>query len=295
MLGSLSKPYYQRVSYRFLKKMFGTITVNVGTKKISVPLIEEAGLFLLHWNLSWKTRLIAKRLRNSHGALLDVGANVGQTLFDFLYAQSGESIYYGFEPNVSAAAYLVGLIRQNKIGNAFLVPVALGKTSEVTSIHIRRGGSVYASDALITEYFRPSQSFNKSYISCFSLDSILQSLHIPKISMIKIDVEHSELMALEGMMETLHKIRPPVCCEVLHRDGIFPADQYHQYLLKLEELLSSIDFKIFQLVHHGDDEQYQLEPVSEFPRAAFTSESYDLCDYLFLPNELEVSEFAYEA
>lgn len=285
-----SKPYYQRISYRLLKSLFRSISINVGQHSIRVPLIDEAGLYLLHWKNSWKTSLIVKRLNSRPGVLLDVGANVGQTMLDFLCARTG-SVYFGFEPNITAAAYMARVIQINKIENAHLVPVALSNSASLASISIQQGNSRYSSDAIVTEQFRPSHTFDKSFIACFPLDSILPSLQAPDISMIKIDAEHSELLVLQGMQETLRHHRPPVCCEVLHHDSIFPAEQYHQHLLKLETILLTLDYTIYHVIYQGDEVHYRLVPVASFPRSIFTEQSYHECDYLFLPKEMEASLF----
>jgi hypothetical protein len=90
------------------------------------------------------------------------------------------------------------------------------------------------------------------------------------------------------MKETLSANRPPICCEVLHRDALFPRDQYAEHLHDLEKLLAALDYRILHIQSYPPGARYRLSTVNEFPRAEFTAQSYDECDYLFLPKEMPV-------
>jgi FkbM family methyltransferase len=289
MPGTPARPYYQRISYRLLRRLRSTIPVQVGSRKVIVPLVEEAGLYLLHWQYSWKTALISQRLRSRPGALVDVGANVGQTLLDYLWSAVPAG-YFGFEPNVTAAAYLARLIRGNQIPDAYLIPAALGNTANLATIHIEPGASAYASDATLTQEFRPQRRFERAFIACYPFDLIRPALAIGRISMVKIDAEHAELMVLQGMKESLAADRPPICCEVLHRDPLFTETEYAEHLLTLERLLGSLDYRILHIQPAAGTAAFSLAPIEQFPRVEFTPRSYDQCDYLFWPNEEPLSQ-----
>lgn len=282
MLLTVSKPYYQKVSYRLLKGLFKDLNIRVGSRQIKVPLVDIAGLHLLHWKENWKTQLMAHALNQRTGAVLDIGVNVGQTLLDFLSMQKPGDSYYGFEPNAYAVAYVMQLIRMNQLSDIQLVPIGLSNNAGVVSLSMETSSSVFASDASITEYQRPDRHLTRMYIPCFRFDDIRQSVAIPKVSFVKIDVEGAELEVLQGMTGVLKNDRPLITCEVLHRDPKYPVDAYQKTVNTMQQLLVSHGYQLMHIVKAG--EAFHLKPVERFSdKVLKIPDVYTECDYLFVP------------
>jgi FkbM family methyltransferase len=73
--------------------------------------------------------LLQHLLRRIPGGLLDVGANLGQTLVKYRAAEP-ERPYVGFEPNPFCTHYLRELNRVNRF-NAQFIPVGLGDRTDL--------------------------------------------------------------------------------------------------------------------------------------------------------------------
>ncbi|MBD2434585.1 MULTISPECIES: hypothetical protein [Fischerella] len=82
------KFYYYRTLHKLRKFIQPRVPIKLGYKTIIVPTdnVEES-ITLYHWQLTWKTETIRKLLPLKVGDFIDIGANIGQTLFDFLAVQ----------------------------------------------------------------------------------------------------------------------------------------------------------------------------------------------------------------
>ena len=289
------KPFYQRVSYRLLKKLFGHININLGQLQLAVPIQDSAGLSLLHWKPSWHTCIFKHALMKRPGAFIDAGVNVGQTLLDFLSLNLPQLPYYGFEPNSHAVSYVNKLIEHNHLNHLHIIPVGLSQNNRIEKLASLAASSLYATDARINFGNNNNCPLRYLYIPCFAFDGIRSSLDIPAISMVKIDVEGEELGVLQGMTHLLSNDRPLITCEVLHRDiDRYTSEAYLRTITTLRDLLHSHHYAIYYIAKQGN--QFQLEPIDQFPDKIFVKPaSFDECDYLFAPDSLaewDLQQFA---
>ena len=192
------KPYYQRVSYRLLKKLFDYININIGQHQLAVPIQESAGLSLLHWKPSWHTSIFKHTLMKRPGAFIDAGVNVGQTLLDFLSLNLPQLQYYGFEPNSHAVSYVKKLIEYNRLNHLHIIPVGLSQNNRIEKLESLADSSLYATDARINFGNSNNRPLRYLYIPCFAFDGIRSSLGISNYQrVVKIDVEGEELGVLQ--------------------------------------------------------------------------------------------------
>ncbi len=75
-----------------------------------------------------KQKLFSKILTVRRGALVDVGANCGQTLVDYFRSASTTG-YVGFEPNYHCVRVINDIITTNACSDCSLIPVALSDES----------------------------------------------------------------------------------------------------------------------------------------------------------------------
>jgi FkbM family methyltransferase len=237
---------------------------------------------LIEWRPDWKTRAIAAVLRNRNGVLIDVGANVGQTLLDFLAAPV-RSTYLGFEPNAICYQHVARLISDNGLGDCHLVPAALGERNGVATLY-RYGGDV-DSGATTLAGLRPRLEAKGTNISVFRLDDLAGVLPEPEIALIKIDIEGGELDALRGMERTIVRTKPWIMCEVLHRDVSANPEAFSRRNQELMQLVAGLRYEVLRIVRDQAASTIgELETVTAFPNAAWDDRSSPCaCDYLFVP------------
>lgn len=276
-------PYYQRVPFRLLRLIQQEAAVRVQARTVRVPLGSPQSLSLLYWKATWKTALIGTFLQRQPGAFLDIGVNVGTTLFDFL-ATGRPGPYLGFEPNSACASFCARLIARNELSECHIVPVALSNFDGLGKLHLQPGLETDPSATLAQE-IRPGQNVRTEYVACCRFDSIRPALEVERVSLLKIDVEGAELSVLEGMSDLLRRDRPLVICEVLHADANIAEDQHRSRTDALAAQLAAHGYHIF---HLRKDDRLQLAgfaPLTEFPFIRWTPERAEECDYLFVPEE----------
>jgi FkbM family methyltransferase len=232
---------------------------------------------LLTWMPDWKTAAVATVLRNRRGDFVDVGANVGQTLLDFVTA-SVPANYIGFEPSLVCCEHLSRLIADNGLSNCRVVPAALGDRSGVATLY--RGSDVDAGATMLRE-LRPAYPVEAVETCVFRLDDLEG---ISAVSLIKIDVEGGELEALRGMRATIGRHQPWIICEVLDRDQFAEAAPHAERRVELMKLIQDMGYSAFRI---GLDDSAiriaHLEPVTAFPVQVWNDRSATRCDYLFVP------------
>ncbi len=218
--------------------------------------------------------LLDALLPHLDGAVLDIGANLGQTLVKIKLADP-ERAYFGFEPNAACFHYLEKLVQANDWRNVELFPVGLSNRSSILKLHTF---SDEPTDPLAS--FRPdlqSRPVPKRarYASVFSLDDI-EELTDEKIAVVKIDVEGAEFEALEGMSACITHKRPVVILELMQMPEL--ESQHRQSV----QLLNSYGYRVFMIQRDRSRHWASLDPVTDY---AYTAEPD--CDYfLAVPEEL---------
>jgi FkbM family methyltransferase len=239
---------------------------------------------LLHWSPDWRSRLIDRHLTERPGVLIDVGANVGQTLLDYIASSSGAG-YIGFEPNPCCADGVTAFIRNNALDDAALVPVGLSDKDHVARLYMRLGTTGADTGATLRQDLRPTRPTETIFVPCFRFDAIeAELLDGRPVSIVKIDVEGAELQTLRGMREYLAAARPPVICEVLRRGAAADAKAYAERSAALMAFLDAVEYELF-LIHKSSDQRevVDIERIDFFPLDPFSAETAALNDYLFMP------------
>lgn len=236
---------------------------------------------MLEWRPDWKTVAIAAILRHRRGRFIDVGANVGQTLLDFLSA-SDRSTYLGFEPNLTCYQHLAAFISANELQDCRVMPAALGAKNGIAVLY-RLGGDVDSGATTIAE-LRPRASVECDPCCIFRFDDLGDSITEDEIALVKVDVEGGELETLRGMEASIRRSSPWILCEVLHRDELADPDPYRRRCAELMRLLRDLDYEVRRIVQNPEGSKVQqLESVTEFPDVVWDSRSIRSCDYLFVP------------
>lgn len=140
------------------------------------------------------------------GALLDVGANLGQTMFKILALDPARE-YVGFEPQVACCFMIQRFLQENQLSNFSIVPVGLSNTNRLT--RILGGTTDYGAAASVVDGFRPDTFYkSRRYVCLRRGDEAVSELAVDSPCAIKVDVEGGELEVFEGLENTIEKNRP---------------------------------------------------------------------------------------
>lgn len=241
---------------------------------------------LAAWRPDWKTEIIHKILALRPGSFIDVGANCGQTLIDYLAAERKHS-YIGFEPNPYCVRVLESIVAANHRSDCLIVPAGLSDGNEIRKLLLEKGSEADTS-ASIDAGLRPGREWDVKLVPCYRFDDISRQIGTDKIGLMKIDVEGAELLALRGMKATLQEQRHWILCEVLHRDSNVGEADHQLRIDRITSFISCIDYTCFNITKSPDDRHaVGLVKMAEFPNKVWTWSSASECDYIFVPRQDE--------
>ncbi len=263
----------------FLKYINFTLTWKIYNKRYRIPFYAGVGPDLLRVAEGEFVEIFRKLLSlKGNGCFVDVGTNIGQTLLK-IKAIDEEIRYVGFEANLRAAEYLDRLIESN--GFQYCTLISAGASDRVGIARIFSDGGTGQGASLVEEFRSSGFYTSKHDIVVVSIDEIFCPLpDDTTISVIKIDVEGSELDVLRGAVETIRRHRSLLVCEVL---PVYEIDSTQGRYRKnrqdeLEHLLTDLDYSIFRILKNST-----LLPMQKFDIDA----DLGLCNYVFAPREDE--------
>lgn len=250
---------------------------------LRIPLMKGTVIPLACWHPNWKSKVIAALLRRTTGGFVDVGANIGQTLCDYIYAGTACG-YWGIEPNPECVHILHEVVRLNKIPGCTILNCALWDTDGTGDLFLEQGVQ-RDTRATLRPSIRPGRHYETVHVPLCSFEAVRTRHEIPETGLIKIDVEGAELNVLRGMTDTLVTDRPPVLCEVLLRDKHADTPEYFGWTRELTQFLAEINYQAYQIDKNKFRPALRNSPTSAFPLHAWTPLRAGRCDYLFLPAE----------
>ena len=176
--------------------------------------------------------------------VFDVGANAGFYTLAFARLVGSQGQVCAFEPLANKADCLLKHIGINRLTNVTVVQAAIDERHGIASLHVEEDGSM------------SSVSDSAPYkVPVVSLDELCDAGVVPYPDVIKMDIEGSESLALEGSRLLLGKGRT-VWFIALHG-----AEQRQQ----CQEIFRSSQYRIFHLDGHehrgqvlDDDEIYAV-------------------------------------
>ena len=229
-------------------------------------------------------------LKEKEGAIIDVGVNIGQTLFKMLSLDKNRS-YYGFEPQCMPAACVETFLVDNKLENYCILPIALSDRNGIIRIRVR-GTDIYSMAspvASIVEGFRPDGFYSYSkYIYAARGDDVIEGLDIESIALIKIDVEGAELEVIRGLTKVIGSYRPFLLFEVLHHYLALTKEQLDRETIQFREarvremegIIRDNSYQIYQI--DGNISVNKIEKIE--PKVV---DDLSSTDFIAVPNECE--------
>ena len=151
------------------------------------------------------------RSRRSEVMFFDVGANVGHHT---LFMASNADRVIAFEPFADIRKLIEQKIAMNRLTNVQVLPYALGETEETLKYY--PGGAVNSG----TGTFMPQEigTYQEPIeVQVRNGDAVCMEHNLPRIDLMKVDVEGFEPFVFRGFAGRIHKDRPPILTELTDR------------------------------------------------------------------------------
>lgn len=217
-------------------------------------------------------------LKSRPGVFLDVGVNIGQSLFKVLSVDPDRT-YIGFEPQIACCYNVEQFLLLNRLHTAKLLPVALSDVNGTLKLYSRGDYDEMAS--LVKNHETTGIQPSAYFVPVRVGDELLGELGVGDICAIKIDVEGAELDVLRGLVTTLRSKRPPVIFEMLpnfygvHQRVMFPPQTCQKKRAQadaVEALFADVGYEIFQI--HDDGSETRIDRFELDDMVAYVGNNY---------------------
>lgn len=163
------------------------------------------------WGYEGETTRVFLPLARQGRGVIDVGANTG--LFALLAGVANPQCrVLAFEPVPFIFDMLQRNIQLNELTNVEAIPAAVSDRPGATSFFVSYTNVGIPTDSSACAGFR--DNVHEIRVPAVTLDEHLAHADAP-IDLVKIDAEATEAAVIRGALETLHRHRPFVICEVL--------------------------------------------------------------------------------
>lgn len=183
---------------------------------------------------------------------LDIGAHVGYHSL-LVAAVSPSTSVHAFEPVSSIFHRLSSNVQLNGLRNVVVHERGLSNAPGRVKMHIPTQQGVLPLQASLLPY--PGyDGIDEQDVEVTTVDSVVEQHRIPRVDLMKIDVEGAEYLVIAGAESTLRRDRPLVVCEVL-------PDQAG--VVQVEETLQRHGYEFFSLNGPGLERSPRLAPHPE--------------------------------
>jgi FkbM family methyltransferase len=147
--------------------------------------------------------------------VIDAGSCFGDTAVAFAGAVGPGGRVYAFDPLQSHGEIVRHNIGQNHLDKAIsFFPVGLGARPNATP------GPVLE-ETVVNPGFRLARAKRDDEFPVRTIDSLVAAKDIQRVDFLKMDIEGSELAALQGAEETLRQFKPRLAISIYHKFGDF--------------------------------------------------------------------------
>jgi FkbM family methyltransferase len=153
---------------------------------------------------------------------VDVGANVGIFTIPLGRAVGTDGAVWAFEPLPDNLDRLRANIAENRLANVSLFEAAASDTEGTLSFHVA-GDSAYGSTREVFQGWGTGRTLE---VPGVRLDTEWRARGMPRVSVIKIDVEGDERAVLRGAREVIRRCRPVLLLEAANGDELAKIEGY---------------------------------------------------------------------
>ena len=195
------------------------VALDKADRSVSGPIINDG---------FWEPHVehVLRRFLEPGSVFVDIGANVGwhTALASAVVGVDGD--VYAIEPNPDNARLIAHTIERNSLSNVHLVPIALGESTGFASFRTAIGSN----GGFLDHDERDSLDPNVTIVPTMRFDD----LDIPRVDVVKIDVEGAEPLVFRGATATIERDRPVIVfefsCEMTERvSGVAPRDHLEMF------------------------------------------------------------------
>ncbi|MDP1838059.1 MAG: FkbM family methyltransferase [Reyranella sp.] len=180
------------------------------------------------------------RLLKPGMVFVDVGANDGYYTLFAARRVGPEGRVVSVEPSSRERGHLERNIARNGIGNVTIVPAALGAAAGHADLHLAHG--VHTGHNTLGQFAHDDVvPARVERVPLETLDAVVTRLGLPRVDVVKIDVEGGEANVIAGARAMLAAMRPVLMMEV--SDGALRAQGSSQKAL-LEMLRGELGYEI---------------------------------------------------
>jgi FkbM family methyltransferase len=186
----------------------------------SAPIHVSPDASLKHWNPRLQSDLfdLARQFVQPGDTVWDIGANVG--LFAIAAAQKAgpHGSIVAIEPDIWLASLLQrsAALQRSTAAPIHIMPVAVSDTTGIETLHIAKRNRASNHLSSVPEHSQAGGTRETLQVLCITLDWLLE--HTAPPSVVKIDIEGSEIDLFHGSHRLLTEVRPVLMCESQHRN-----------------------------------------------------------------------------
>lgn len=205
---------------------------------------------------------LLKRVLRSGMTVVDVGANIGEITLVTAQCVGKTGTVIAFEPVNTIADQLAEHVRINDLGQVVIIRKALGETGhDRLPIYASCGQNVSDEHQGLASLYGESVGLEPiEYVHVTTLDDTAVSLSLPRVDLIKIDVEGGELPCLQGAERILRRFRPMLIVEV----QVFSARQAGWNVDELFQYLRGFGYEFFTIGRRGSLIALESESLADF-------------------------------
>lgn len=211
------------------------------------------------------------------GCFLDVGANIGQTLWK-LKLHSATRRYIGLEPNYACCSRVHEMIRQYQFEHCNIVAAGLYHQEMIRPLNLH-AKDIYDSGASLvkTKASEAAIALSVNLVTYKMLEAAFGQLDL---GIVKIDVEGAELEVLSTMAERVAQSAPLIIIEIL---PVYCGDNCERLgrQIQLEALIAKLGYKILRVYKTVDGHLDCLLPIENIGIHC----DLNACDYLLFPSD----------
>lgn len=207
--------------------------------------------------------MVVKNLLPEGGVFIDVGASFGYFSIVATDAVGPSGRVMAIEPSSRDYARLVDNIQINNLGNVvstYRLAISDKKGTALLSIATEERSAL---NTLGNEFsFKGIDNIAKEEIETVSLDEFLEFNPVDRVDFIKLDIEGSELKALEDAKKTIEKFKPVLMLGV-NENALRASGTDHD---KIQITLTNLGYRAYKLVEDQKNGQFTLELIPDLTK-----------------------------
>jgi len=185
-------------------------------------------------------------------AIIDIGANLGYYTAIASKLTGDKGLVVAFEPEPNFFKLLSRNIGRNNLKNVACFELAIAEKNGLTNLYLSNENKGHNS------IIRSEELKTSVQVKTTTLDNFLDFQKIAKVDIIKMDIEGAEILALEGMKNTLIKHLPLLFLEFSPHS----ITKINRNPIDLLSILRGIGYSIFEI----NKARQRLDSVTDFKK-----------------------------